>query len=254
MFRDPTEAGTPADELDVSETAGTPVVEDGSEAGESEVKPVDGRLAMTWKAKAERVNELEAKVAQLEAERGQRTTTDNRSPEVEDARGSLEDAQRELEADRAYLARVEQAAKAGNEEARAALAVVRSAVKASERSLAAEERTVYRLEMADVPEARRTAVRDLMTKTPGLRSPALAFRLLRGEEAGTMETEIERLRRENEELRKTRPQVERRIPGASKAADAKNGIPVLTQEEYAKRMAENPAQTIADRKAGKFKV
>lgn len=62
---DPEKAGTPPTETPVSESAGTGVqAVDGSE---SQGKPVDPALAMAWKAKAERVNEAERRLAEAEA-------------------------------------------------------------------------------------------------------------------------------------------------------------------------------------------
>lgn len=61
---DPTEAGTPQATPPVSESAGTGAV--AADGSESAGKPVDHALAMAWKAKAERVNELEQRLANVQ--------------------------------------------------------------------------------------------------------------------------------------------------------------------------------------------
>lgn len=62
---DPIEAGTPPTETPGSESAGTGAqAVDGSE---SQGKPIDPALAMAWKAKAEKYNELEDRVRNAEA-------------------------------------------------------------------------------------------------------------------------------------------------------------------------------------------
>jgi DNA repair exonuclease SbcCD ATPase subunit len=253
MFEERPDAGTPLPEPDDSENAGTPEVVDDSETEGDEVKPVDGKLAMSWKAKAERVNEVERELAQLRAEKEQRTTTDTRGSEATEARESLEDQQAEVAKQEAYISRLEAAAKAGNEDAAALVSVHKASLRNAKQALAAEERTVYRLEMSDVPENKRDAVRAEMARRPGLKSPALAYTLLKGDEHGTLAQEVVQLKKELEELKRPRQPVERRIPGASKAASAANGEAKKSSEEYLRDMATNPDKAIADRKAGKYK-
>lgn len=246
MYVEHPEAGTPEPE-DVSENAGTPEVEDGSEAGEPEVKPVDGKLAMTWKAKAERVNALEEKLAKLEAAQVQRTTTDNRGSDAEGTQRFFEDQKRELAEEEANLVWLKGLADGGDKAAEAVYKANRSAIRSAKEALQARMDTRYMLEMYDIPEAKRPEVKALMAKTPGLTSPSLAHRFLKGDEHETQAQEIARLRAENEELKKPRPIAERRIPGSSKAGATTGEIPHIPRAKYLEMLEADPHKATSER-------
>jgi hypothetical protein len=114
----------------------------------------------------------------------------------------------------------------------------------------------YTIEMAEVPKEKRSEVEALIKKTPGLRSPALALRFLKGDEHGTLAQENERLRKELDEAKKPRPRVEQRMTGSAKAiADRKEGGALsITVAEYAKEMEspEGRAKLNAARREGKL--
>lgn len=243
--KDP-EAGTTDADLDVTENGGTPDGADGSEAGEDDGLTAEElraklkserALALAHKAKAERVNALEAENAALKARSEQRTTTDNRGPEGDEQR-DLAARQHQLAEDKRYLSMVEKAAEGGNEEARAALATVRTAVRASEQALAAEERTIYRLEMADVPKDERDDVRALM-KEQGIRSPAIAHRFLRGGQFESLAEENARLKKELEQRKQPPPPADRRVMGDGAvvaSSKRRDGVEEITLAEYNRRM------------------
>lgn len=247
MFTEHPEAGTGEPPVEtVEETAidtgeGESGSEDEGQGGKKKVV-IDQQEYISLKVGAERRNQIEAENERLKAERDTRNTTDDRVSEADDARNSLEDQQRQLENDRAYLRRVEAFAKANpgpeGEEARAALAVVRTAVAASERSIASEERVLYKLEMADIPKEKQEAVRKLIRETPGLRSPALAHRFLKGDEHETLAQENARLREENDKLKKPAPRAPEPIRGGTKSPTTKNGVEEITLDEYQARMSD----------------
>lgn len=220
------ETGTPAAPPDDSELAGTPDAGDGSEAGEGEIKPVDGKLAMAWKTKAERVNELEAENARLKALADQRTTTDDRGSEADEMRRKVVERENRLRW-------VNQLADSGDEGAKA----LRDTL---EVTLESEQRQLYRLEMAEIPKEDRAEVQKLMTERR-LRSPADAYERLRGgHRYETLAEENARLRKELETKSRPAPNVDRRVVGDAKAGASKmeNGVETITLQEYNRRMAD----------------
>ena len=108
-------------------------------------------------------------------------------------------------------------------------------------------RQVYRLEMMDVPVERREAVKALMSKTPALKSPALALRFLKGDEHETQAQEIVRLRKENEELKRPSPRPETPIRGGSKANGAASGIPHIPRSRFLEMLEADPHKATSER-------
>lgn len=220
------EAGTPAAPPDDSELAGTPDAGDGSEAGEAEIKPVDGKLAMAWKSKAERVNELEAENARLKELADKRNTTDDRMSESDELRKKVADREQRLRW-------VNQLADSGDEGAKA----LRDTL---EVTLESEQRQLYRLEMSEIPKEDRGEVEKLMRERR-LRSPADAYERLRGgHRFETLSEEVARLKKELEAKSRPAPVVDRRVVGEAKAGASKmeNGIEIVTLQEYHRRMAD----------------
>lgn len=232
------EGGTPEEIVDDSENAGTPASLDGAESDTSEDSKVTisrGELGV-WKTKAERVNTLEKQIAVLEA-RAESKATDRNGSEASEQRKTVDKLQN-------YLQRLDVAADSGNEEADALRTVYRG-------SLAAEQRTLYRLEMYDVPEAERDEVKSFM-RDNGLHSPAVAQQLLRG---GTkyhdLQKQVDRLTKELETTKKPTPKIESRVVGESRARvhqESKNGEEMITLAEYTERM-NDPARRSATKVA-----
>lgn len=236
-----------ADGADEARTDAAAGADDGDANGKADDKVAIPRHEYNAIREArEREKALTEELARVKAEAEQR-----RNPPT--AGGSeAEITQKSIDKRQKYIARLEAAAEAGNEDAEALLVVHRDA-------LEAEQRTVYRLQMADVPEAEREKVRAFM-REKGITMPAVARQLMRGESYETLEAELARTKAELAEAKKgklAKAAVEdTRIvgsPGGSRSPAAKEGeaIPLA---EYHKRMRDDPAQTIADRKAGKFTI
>lgn len=128
------------------------------------------------------------------AESGVRAnTTDNRAPEAK----ALQDR---VAARDNRLARLRMAAEAGNEDAQVLVDTLETVQES-------EKRQLYRMEMRDVPESKRGAVREVMDQR-GLSSPFAAYKWLRSEEADTLENEVKDLRAKLAEGGKPKPKVE----------------------------------------------
>lgn len=194
------------------------------------------------RAREEALKEENARLkAQAEAVRTPPTAN---TSDAEKTRASIERRER-------HMARLREAAEGGDE----ASQVLLSSMEVVQES---EQRTLYRLQMADIPASEREAVKKYMAEQ-GIAHPAVAQRLMRGERFESVEQENARLKAENEALKKGKPapKVEdTRIvgsPGGSRGPATKKGAPIPLAE-YHKRMRDDPAKTIADRKAGEFTI
>jgi len=184
-----------------------------------------------------------AELERLKATNGVRTTTDNRNSEADDQR-KLVNAREER------LRKLRLAADSGNEDAQIM-------VDAVEVALESERRTLYRLEMQDIPESLRGDVKSFMSEH-GVKSPSVALELVRGKKYPSLEAEIADLRKQLDEKSKPKPKVETRVVGApkAKASNIENGVEFVTLAEYTARM-DDPALRHGTRKArdaGKLKV
>lgn len=175
-----------------------------------------------------------------EAESRATTTTDT----TREDDFQMTDAER-----KAYRAELKAAAKAGNRDAAALLVGIEAADEAR-----IERRNMrFEMELRDIPEAKRDEVKKYMQET-GAPTPAIAYKLMRGGEAATLEAEVLRLKQENEALKKGKPRVEgTRIAGLPGASDD-DGTPAISLDEYNARMRKDPNKTIAERRAGKFRI
>ena len=189
--------------------------------------------------KSRRLKDIEGEVERNHAERERRTTTDNRTSTVAD------DQRKALEEERVLLQKLEWAASQGDDYAKANLLAMR-------RSVAAEERNLYRSEMADIDKADRKEVEEFMAQR-GIRSPKVAAELLRGgSKYETLAQENARLKAELEAAKvakeKDRPkQMATKIAGEGPAPKDKSEdwIEYVTGEEWLKRMRDPKTSTKA---------
>lgn len=194
----------------------------------------------------EEAKALKEENARLKADaEARRNPPTDRASEAEKTRDSIEKRQR-------YIARLEEAEKAGNEDAGALLAVHRD-------MLEAEQRTLYRLQMADIPAGERDDVKDFM-REQGITMPAVARQLMRGgKKFETLEQENARLKAELDAAKKGKPATkveDTRIvgsPGGSRGPAPKKGAPIKLSV-YRQRMHDDPAGTTAARNAGEFTI
>jgi hypothetical protein len=180
----------------------------GSVAGDEKVS-IPKHEFMGLKQNAEELNLLKRQVATLLAERGAGAT----APTPAASSGGASD-ERTTRA-RAAVARIRQAAAEGNEDALAVVAI-------GEEAHSINEQTRIMLEMSRVPDADQDAVEAEMART-GIRSPKLAYKLIRESKLAPVESENVALKARIAELEKQRPSVPKdtRPIGASKAqADA----------------------------------
>lgn len=255
--RDP-EAGTPQEPVaageELANADGAPADGSPNEGGGTVKKvtvPFDEYIAL--KVAAEQRNKAEA-------EKGARsTTTDTSHSEAAAQRAQADELRAQLAEDERYLARIEEAAKSGNEEARAAVAVHRSAVRSAKASLEAQEKTAHMLEMFEIPEAERAEVKQFMA-TEGIKSPAVARQYMRGgTKYETQAQEIARLTAALAEAQKPKPVIEpTTVRGAAKASMEKkaDGVQVISLTNYQRDMADpvKARSLIALRKAGKLDI
>lgn len=252
--KDQTTATTDDDGGNVEETTGTHESDDrNAETPEQELARLreERKLLGSLQEKAGRVNSLEEKIRQLESDRA-RNTTDSRGSEVEEQRKQLQEDER-------YLARLEIAAESGNEDAKVLRAAVRKSVAAQKSAIESEQKTSYRLEMFEIPEARREEIRAFM-RDHGVGSPAVAKRLIDGGRTDEMQKEIDRLKAEVEEAKKPKSKAQdtRIVPGrtGSVSNTKSDGSLSLNVSDYNKEMQtpEGRAKIKAARAAGKFNL
>lgn len=196
--------------------------------------------------------------AELERARAERTTPPTAgAPDAGDA-----DEEREREQYIAYLRQIAKSrstdpeAQAQIQNAKALLHVLDGADRARREATEAEQRTLIRQELAAIPADEQDDVINYMRAT-GVRSPKVARQLIKGSQYETLAQKAARLEAELATLRsgngtKATPTRIVGSPGGART-EPKHGSPI-SLAEYHKRMAENPAQTIADRKEGKFTV
>ena len=158
---------------------------------------------------------------------------------------------------RAYKARLREAWKnEGNENAR----IVLKSLEDSEAVRAELRAQRFEVELARIPEDKHAAVKAFMAET-GAPTPKIAYQLMRGGSGyETLEQENARLKAALDAAQKGKPEKSRvedtrivGVPGGARKPATKDGEPI-TLAEYHKKMRDDPAQTIADRKAGKFTI
>lgn len=192
------------------------------------------------KAQAQALKEENARL-KAEAEARRNPPTD-RASEADKTRASIEKRER-------HMARLREARDGGDE----ASDVLLTALETVQES---EQRTLYRLQMADIPDAERDEVKAFM-REQGITMPAVARQLMRGTKYETLESENARLKAELAAKGKPAPKVEdTRIigaPGGSRGPAPKKGAPI-SLADYNQRMRDDPAGTAAARRAGEFTI
>ena len=139
--------------------------------------------------------------------------------------------------------------KGGSEDAGAVLASIIS----SEQATASNRQIMFELQMRDIPEGKRDAVKKYMAET-GAPTPGIAYDLMRGKEAPSLEQKVADLEKQLAEAKKGKGRVEgTRIAGLP-AGDVDDGVPALTLDEYNERMRKDPNKTITERRTGKFRL
>ncbi len=245
MSTEPVPAGTDA----APETPVTPVgapgtgdAASGSDDGDKKVT-ISSHEYVTLKASREQAKRDAEELVELRAR--VQSTTNTTTDTVDDDAPIMSPAER-----KAYKAELRAAAKAGNRDAGAVLA----GIEAAEEAKASHQMLVFQMQMEKIPEGKRDAVKKFM-RDSGAPTPDIAYRLMRGGETETLEQELARTKAELAEARKAKPRVENtRIVGAPAGADDDDGVPTKTVDEYNEMMRRDPHKTIADRRAGKFRL
>ena len=250
MAEEHPEAASPAPEaveetvIPAAETAGNDGDAGEEAAGGKKVTiPAPEYAALVEKTK--RLKAIEDENAALR-DRATRTTTDNRgSSEVDEQRKALDE-------EKTLLRKLEWAAEQGDDYAKANLLAMR-------RSVAAEERSLYRLELSEIDKEDRKDVESLMRER-GIRSPKVAAELLRGgSRYETLAQENARLKAEIEKAKKPKAAVtSTRIEGDTLAGRAKRegDTEYVSTEEYLKRTRDpkTKAATIAAMRAKTLRI
>jgi hypothetical protein len=243
MFGDPEGTGTTdSPETDSLEEVGTETGDETADSGKGKsgktvTIPFDEYMSLKTQREAQN---------RARAESGTRsTTTDDRAPEAQAMSDRIS-----ARADR--LVRLKAAAKAGNEDAQ----VLVDAVETVQES---EQRQLYRMEMRDVPEAKRAEVQATMRRE-GFGSPFAAYKWMRGDEADALEIENKTLREKLAEKDRPRAKVEgtkmRSEVGRSSAKTSADGTIEISAADYARDSADPVkwAQFKAARRSGKLKI
>jgi hypothetical protein len=233
MFGDPEEgAGTTDAAAESSDNAAVEAADaDGGSAGDDKGKktvtiPFDEYMSL--KTRREQEN-------RSRAESGDRNTaTDSRAPEVEDQR-------RLVEREEDLLKRLQYNADARNADGTLADPYAAAVVASTKRSLAAEQRMLFRMEMQEVPADRRELVRDLMQKR-GFTSPFAAYKFMRGDEAEGLEAENRSLKAQlaERDKAKDKPRVEstRMQSQVSRGGSSKDSDREVTTDEWISAMSD----------------
>lgn len=233
---EPEKAGTPGAETPVSESAGTGAqAPDGSE---SAGKPVDPALAMAWKSKAERVNEVEAKLREAEARLAA-------AQQVQYAQQAQTDPMAQL------VQQLRERAAYGDVDAQAQLATLTmSATQQAETMLVGE------MVKAGIPAARWDTVQGLVRQSNYRMSVVQADQLARGSEVPDLAKQLEAERKRREELERVLQQrtVNGATPGnpatTTPAAMSAGDVPEMTPDEYVAALKTLPpaeAQALRDK-------
>ncbi|HJW74951.1 MAG TPA: hypothetical protein VJ787_04685 [Thermoleophilia bacterium] len=220
-------AGTPGQAEDdgdaaATQTAGTPgaAADDGDAAGETPEQELqrlrnERRLSLDWKAKAERVNELEEEVTRLRSAAPSPATQAN--GQTNDSYSAADTALAN------HVIRLRLEAAAGDERALAELALLQRN----------EQQAQFMREqfmLAQVPEAKREAVRAGYERNRGRFADPLAyFKAMLGDEYVTKQAELEK--REAELDARTKARIDGQVGTVTR--------PVPAKEVQASRMTMN---------------
>lgn len=232
---EPEKAGTPPTEAPGSESAGTgaQAVDDSEQNG----KPVDPALAMTWKQKAERVNEVERRLAEAQAQ-------------LEAYQRQQYQQQAASDPMAAMLNELRQQAAYDPDKARE---LALWTVNATQQAELQAERALNRLGLTG-------QVRDMalqIHQQSGYRTPMeQCAQMARGQEVPDLAKQLEAERKRVQELEKVLNQ--RTVGGSSAsipssttpAAVSGDEVPEMTAEQYAAALARGGPEAIALRDKG----
>lgn len=232
---DPT-AGTPSTPAQTANDAGTaPVVRDGSDAANP--KPVDPALAMVWKGKAEKYNELEEQLAEARAQL-------ERSRQAQ-----MQAAQPDAQAQQAQAAwqRIQQDAAAGDAYAQLQIAQYQMTQQASAQAWLASE-------IAVLPEGIRATVRDIVMNS-GFRVGIAEARkqaedMGRGKQYDDLASRLKTLEEENTRLKQGADLARRTVSTSIvPAASPEPGSYDMTGSEYRAALMRGGPDAVALKRA-----
>lgn len=233
---EPNEAGTPPTETPGSESAGTgATAADGSEqAG----KPVDPALAMAWKAKAERVNEVERRLAEAEAK-------------LEAQRQAQYAQQAQADPMAQMVQQLRERAQYGDTDAQSQLALMTMTATQQAEGLLMKE-----MVKRGIPADKWDAVEGLVRQSGYRMSVDHALTLARGSEVPDLAKQLEAERKKREELERVLNQ--RTVGGGSPgnpatttpAAMSASDVPEMTVEEYTATLQRGGPEALALRDKG----
>lgn len=190
----------------------------------------------------EKALEVEVQRLRTEAEARANPTTDTRVDTADMSPAEI----------KAYKADL-RAAWDGGKGSRDAGAVLASII-SSEKASADNRQLLFEIQLERIPEADRDAVKKHMKET-GAPTPQISYDLLRGPKAAALEQENAELKRQLADAKKPKPKPEgTRIAGLPAGDVADDGVPAIGLGEYNERMAKDPNKTIAERRAGKFRL
>jgi hypothetical protein len=223
---EPNEAGTPQAEPPVSESAGTGgQAADGSE---QTGKPVDPALAMAWKAKAERVNDVERRLVEAEAKLAA-------AQQVQYAQQAQADPQAQI------IQQLRERAQYGDTDAIAQLSIwTLTATQQAENMLTKE------LVRRQVPADLWDTVEGLVRQSGYRMSVEQAVQLARGREVPDLAKQLEAERKRREELERVlNARTVGNPPGGNAAATppaamSADDIPEMSPEEYNRLLSTLP--------------
>ena len=232
---EPNEAGTPPTETPGSESAGTgATAADGSEqAG----KPVDPALAMAWKAKAERVNDVERRLAEAEARLAA-------AQQAQYAQQAQADPMAQM------VQQLRERAAYGDTDAQSQLALMTMTATQQAENLLTKE-----MIKRGVPSDLWDTVEGLVRQSGYRMGVDAAVQLARGREVPDLAKQLEAERKRREELERVLQQrtVGNSTPGnpatTTPAAMSASDVPEMTAEEYAAALARGgpEAQALRDK-------
>lgn len=229
-------AGTPPTEPVVSESAGT--TGQAGDDSERQVKPVDPALAMEWKSKAERVNEVERRLAEAEARLAA-------AQQAQYAQQAQADPMAQM------VQQLRERAQYGDTDAASQLATMTLVA-----TQQAENQLTKEMYKRGVPSDLWDTVEGLVRQSGYRMGVDAAIQLARGREVPDLAKQLEAERKRREELERVLQQrtVGNSTPGnpatTTPAAMSASDVPEMTPEEYVAALARGGPEAIALRDKG----
>lgn len=233
---EPEKAGTPEAATPVSENAGTGA--QATDGSESAGKPVDPALAMAWKAKAERVNEVEQRLRDAEARLAAAQQAQYAQAQAADPMAQMVNALRER-------------AQFGDTDAAAQLSIL--TLTATQQ---AENQLTNEMVKGGIPADKWDVVQGLVRQSGYRMSVGQALQLARGSEVPDLAKQLEAERQKNAALEKVLSG--RTVSNGSggnpatttPAAMSAGDVPEMTPDEYINALKTLPpaeAQALRDK-------